>query len=150
MKKSVIVFLIVFSCNQLFSQESEISLIKQTINNMFLAMKNSDTVLLKSCFTNSVILQTIAVKNEKVEVKNEAIEKFLKSIAGLPKGHADEQISFETIKVDGNLASVWTPYQFFFNGKFSHCGVNSFQLVKTQNSWKIQYIIDTRRKNNCL
>lgn len=150
MKKSVIVFLIAFSCNQLFSQESEISLIKQTINNMFLAMKNSDTVLLKSCFTNSVILQIIAVKNEKVEVKNEAIEKFLKSIAGLPKGHADEQISFETIKVDGNLASVWTPYQFFFNGKFSHCGVNSFQLVKTQKSWKIQYIIDTRRKNNCL
>lgn len=150
MKKSVIVFLIAFSCNQLFSQESEISLIKQTINNMFLAMKNSDTVLLKSCFTDSVILQTIAVKNEKVAVKNEAIEKFLKSIASLPKGHADEQISFETIKVDGNLASVWTPYQFFFNGKFSHCGVNSFQLVKTQNSWKIQYIIDTRRKNNCL
>jgi hypothetical protein len=44
---------------------------------------------------------------------------------------------------------VWTPYRFIFNGKFSHCGVNSFTLVKLNGEWKINYVIDTRRKEKC-
>jgi len=60
-----------------------------------------------------------------------------------------KKITFSNILIDGNLASVWTPYEFYFKGQFSHCGVNSFQLVKSNNEWKIQYIIDTRRKDNC-
>jgi hypothetical protein len=67
----------------------------------------------------------------------------------LPKGAADEQIVFETVKVDDDLAMVWTPYRFIFNGKFSHCGVNSFTLVKLNGEWKINYVIDTRRKEKC-
>jgi hypothetical protein len=47
------------------------------------------------------------------------------------------------------MATAWTPYNFYFNGKFSHCGVNNFVLVKQDNGWKIQYIIDTRRRQGC-
>jgi len=67
----------------------------------------------------------------------------------MPKDAADERIVFETIRIDGPLASVWTPYNFYYEGKFSHCGVNSFQLVKINGEWKIQYLIDTRRKQGC-
>ena len=66
------------------------------------------------------------------------------------KNSLEERITFSSIHIDGNLASVWTPYQFYFQGKFSHCGVNSFQMVKENGEWKIQYIIDTRRKDNCI
>jgi hypothetical protein len=37
-------------------------------------------------------------------------------------------------------------YTFYLNGDESHTGTNSFQLVRTSEGWKIQYIIDTRRK----
>jgi hypothetical protein len=47
------------------------------------------------------------------------------------------------------MAAAWTPYRFYRNGEFSHCGVNSFQLVKMAEGWKIVYIIDTRRKEPC-
>jgi hypothetical protein len=67
----------------------------------------------------------------------------------MPKGAADERISFETVKIDGPLAIVWAPYNFFFNGQFSHCGMDSFQLVRFGKEWKIQYIIDTRRRTGC-
>jgi hypothetical protein len=62
---------------------------------------------------------------------------------------ADERITFETIKIDGPLAVAWTPYKFYYEGKFSHCGVNSFQLVRLNGAWKIQYLIDTRRRTGC-
>jgi len=60
-----------------------------------------------------------------------------------------EKILSYTIKVDGNLASVWTPYEFYNNQKFSHCGANSFQLFNNNGNWEIIYLVDTRRKNNC-
>ncbi|HUM64696.1 MAG TPA: hypothetical protein PLV32_02570, partial [Chitinophagaceae bacterium] len=74
---------------------------------------------------------------------------FVQLVGSLKKDSADERISFETIRVDGPLAIVWTPYHFYYNGRFSHCGVNSFQLVRFEGVWKIQYLIDTRRRQGC-
>jgi hypothetical protein len=113
-------------------------------------MKKSDTMLIKSTMTEGVIFQTIARNKEgDTYVKTENVAAFLTSIATPRKDIADERITFETIKIDGALASVWTPYKFYMGEKFSHCGANSFQLVRQNGLWKIQDIIDTRRKNGC-
>ncbi|ALR30867.1 hypothetical protein ATE47_10150 [Chryseobacterium sp. IHB B 17019] len=119
--------------------------IEKPIRNLFIAMKNADPELLKTTFSDTAILQTIT----KDGVKNEEIKDFIASISKYSKGDLDERIVIEAIHTDGNLASVFTPYSFYFKGKFSHCGANSFQLVKQNGEWKIQYLIDTRRKENC-
>jgi len=129
-----------------FSQTSEEDLVKTTVSQLFMGMKTSDSVLIKKSFSNNAVLQTIRKTGE---VKNENINDFAISISKAEKQSLDERITFSNILIDGNLASVWTPYEFYFKGQFSHCGVNSFQLVKINNEWKIQYIIDTRRKDNC-
>lgn len=129
-----------------FSQSSEELQIKASINSLFDGMKTSDSTKVSNAFSKTAVLQTIAKNGE---VKNENIKDFAVSISKAAKGSLDERITFSNILIDGNLASVWTPYEFYYQGKFSHCGVNSFQLVKTNNEWKIQYIIDTRRKDNC-
>ncbi len=132
-----------------YSQTAEDS-VKAVINKMFEAMKNADAGSLKSCFSDSMMLQTIIKNNEgNVLVKNESIKDFIELIGKLTKGAADERIIFETIKVDSDLAIAWTPYNFYYNSQFSHCGVNSFQLVHFPDGWKIQYIIDTRRNQGC-
>lgn len=129
-----------------FSQTSEDDLVKATVSQLFNGMKTSDSVLIKKSFHKNAVLQTITKTSE---VKNESIEDFVLSISKAEKGSLDERISFSNILIDGNLASVWALYEFYYKGQFSHCGVNSFQLVKSNNEWKIQYIIDTRRKDNC-
>lgn len=122
--------------------------VKATINRLFEGMKNADTTLLKSAFGDSPILQTIATnKKGKIYVRSEKYGGFVKFIGEQKAGEADERIEFETIRIDGPLAMAWTPYQFYYKGKFRHCGVNSFQLVRLEGEWKIQYLIDTRRKN---
>lgn len=113
-------------------------------------MKNADQSLFKTVFSDNAILQTITSDKEgKTIVTSESVLEFGDFIAKVKKDSADERISFETIKIDGPLAIAWTPYHFYFNGKFSHCGVNSFQLVRINGEWKIQYIIDTRRRAGC-
>lgn len=120
--------------------------IAQVIQNMFTAINKSDTNLLKTCFTPTSILQTIANKNGIIEIKTEQLQNFISSIGIQKPGALDERIKIDKLLIDAELASVWTPYEFYYNQKYSHKGVNSFQLVKRTDGWKIQYIIDTRRK----
>lgn len=129
-----------------FAQTPEEGLIKATVNGLFDGMKTSDSAKINKAFSKTAILQTITKNGE---VKNENIKDFAISISKAEKGSLEERIIISNILIDGNLASVWTPYEFYYQGKFSHCGVNSFQLVKSNNEWKIQYIIDTRRKDHC-
>jgi hypothetical protein len=107
--------------------------------------------MLKDAFADSAVLQTIVYRRQDGSffVRNEKVDDFIKSISSAKKDSLDERITFETLKVDGPLASVWTPYKFYYAGNFSHCGVNSFQLVRINGRWKIQYLIDTRRRQDC-
>lgn len=133
-----------------FSQ-TPVDLVKTVINTMFSAMKTGDSLLLTQCFADSAILQTVAKnKSGKVTVRSDKVSGFVRQVVSLQKGDADERITFDIVKVDADLAIVWTPYQFYYKGTFSHCGVNSFQLVRINGHWKIQYIIDTRRQDNCI
>jgi tetratricopeptide (TPR) repeat protein len=54
-----------------------------------------------------------------------------------------------TVMVHGTVASVWTPYDFHVNGEFSHCGVDAFNLVKTDDGWRIASIVWTVEPTGC-
>ena len=149
--KAILVFLtFTLSLNIAVKAQNAEDSVKAVVNNLFTAMKNSDSLLLKTCFADKSILQTITKNKEGViSVKDESLHEFASSISTQPKGSLDEQIVFDVVKIDGPLAIAWTPYNFYYNGKFLHCGVNSFQLVRIGGEWKIQYLIDTWRKVGC-
>jgi len=124
--------------------------VKAVVKQLFDGMRNSDPAMIRSSFADSAILQSIAGNKEgKTIIMNENLDEFAKSISKIKKGAADEQITFESIKIDGPLAMVWTPYKFYYEGNFNHCGVDCFQVVRINGAWKIQYLIDTRRKQPC-
>ena len=139
MKK--IFFLLISSFS--FAQYTSEKEIVKPIENLFIAMKSADSLGVKNAFSGSAIMQTFG-KNQ--EIRTDKVEDFAKQVGASQAGDLDERFTISKILVDGNMASVWVPYQFYYKGNFSHCGVNSFQLAKINNEWKIQYIIDTRRK----
>lgn len=125
--------------------------IKEAISQLFEGMSAFDSSLVKSVFAPDATLQTI-VKNDhqNTVVKRENLSSFLKAIGTKLDGVIfDERIISYDIKVDGDMAMVWTPYHFYMGDVFSHCGVNLFTMVKTASKWKILNITDTRRKNDC-
>ena len=142
MKK--IFFLLISSFS--FAQNTSEKEIIKPIETLFNAMKSADSLGVKNAFSGSAIMQTFG-KNQ--EIRTDKVEDFAKQVGTAKIGDLDERFTISKILVDGNMASVWVPYQFYYKGNFSHCGVNSFQLVKINDEWKIQYIIDTRRKDNC-
>jgi Putative lumazine-binding len=132
------------------SAQSSQDSIKAIVNQLFEGMKSSDAAMVQSAFADSAVLQSVAqTRDGKISIENDQVAAFASLIGGLKKGAADEQIVFARIEFDGPLAMVWAPYKFYFDGKFSHCGVDSFQLVRINGHWKIQYLIDTRRRQGC-
>lgn len=149
MKKMLFLFLMSAFGTALKAQTTEDS-IKNTINDLFKGMLNVDQQLMRSSFADSAILQTIARNFEgKMVVENQTVEGFIAVVSRLEKGAADERLTYDVIRVDGPLAIVWAYYDLIYKGKFSHCGYDSFQLVRLNGKWKIQYLIDTRRRTGC-
>ena len=143
MRKKIF-FSIVASFIFLHSYAQDTTGIKKVIDQMFIAMKNSDTILLKSCFTSNTVIQTIQSSSLGAVVKEASVQSFINSIGKQPVGALDEKIIYDKILVNKELASVWAPYKLYIKGQYVHQGVDSFQVVLTKEGWKIQYLIDTR------
>lgn len=135
----------------LCAQDTEKLAVQKTIETFFEGFHQQDSIAIKATVANEVLLQTIAKDSVGNDfVRTEDFSKFIKSIVGIPETMKfKETIKSYSIQVDGPMANAWTAYEFHVNDKFSHCGVNSFQLVKQEDKWKIIYLIDTRRKEGC-
>lgn len=124
--------------------------VMQAVAGLFNAMRDADSAAVLRAFHPAAVLQTIVNHDDgTAEVRTQPLAGFVTSVGRQAPGALDERIMFDMVRVDGDLASVWTPYLFNYNGSLSHCGVNSFQLVKAGDEWKIHYLIDTRRKTGC-
>ena len=141
------VFILLFFGFSVGISAQEETAIKQTISTFFEGLQTGDTLKIQSVCHKEMKLQSIMEKNTVGALSYQSNSDFYKSIAAIPKNlKIEERLLSYNIQVDGTMANVWTPYEFYVNNKFSHKGVNAFTLFKDNDQWKIVYLIDTRRK----
>ena len=150
MNKTILAIFLLSSLAVSSQQNSELE-VKQTIERFFEGFHNQDSTVMRSVLASKPILQTIGQDAEgNVRVRDVPFDALIKAIVSIPDSVAfEERINSYKIRVDGPMANAWTAYEFWRNDTFSHCGVNSFQLYHDGSSWKILYLIDTRRKEDC-
>ncbi|MGB0896378.1 MAG: nuclear transport factor 2 family protein [Flavobacteriaceae bacterium] len=132
-----------------FSQTAEEYKVKYAIETFFDGFHQSDSLKMRSVMHPKMTLQSIQPnKDGKQSLVSQDVDGFVKLVAQYAKlrNWEEELLSF-TYEIDGDLAQVWCPYNFYLNGMLSHCGANSFQLFYQDKQWKIVSILDTRRKN---
>lgn len=140
------IFLLLFlaSSSLIFSQEKEV---QKTIDDFFVGLNSKDTTAIRKQCYKDIVVQTILKTKIGNQLKTDNFNDFLVSIATIPtEVIIEEKLLDYKIEVDGNLAHVWTPYEFYVNGVLSHKGVNSFTLFKENFDWQIIHVIDTRRR----
>jgi len=147
----LICLLLIFCSSLLNAQDNEKAEVKNSIELFFDGFHNQDSTVIKSTTSPGIIMQTIGLDKEGASVvKTSEFHNFLKSIVSIPDTTKfQEKLLSYQIQIDGRMANAWTPYEFWINDTLSHCGVNSFQLHKQDGDWKIIYIIDTRRREDC-
>jgi hypothetical protein len=149
-----IVFLVFIAtghlCAQSSASEEELK-VKQAVDTFFEGFHKGDTLLMRTVLADKVVMQsTFNNENGENVLQDSNMNDFVKAIAKRPVDQKwDERLLDYKIQIDGTMANVWTPYEFWLNDSFSHCGVNSFQLFNDNGQWKIIYLIDTRRREGC-
>jgi hypothetical protein len=121
--------------------------VQKTIETFFEGFHAKDTIIIKSVCSETLILQSISESSKGNKLSNENANKFYNSIAKIPADlKFEEKLLSYNIQIDGAMANVWTPYEFYLNGILSHKGVNAFTLYQEGSTWKVIHLIDTRRK----
>ena len=76
---------------------------------------------------------------------------FQEYLDGLKNAQEDwlERMWDPEVRIQGEIAMVWTPYDFHRNGAFSHCGIDAFNLMKIDGVWKITGGSYTVERSGC-
>jgi hypothetical protein len=88
------------------------------------------------------------VLSGKPVVRSSTHREYLDRLAGR-KEEVLERTWQPEVKVRGGIATVWAPYDFWKDGAFSHCGVDAFDLVETDEGWKIAGGVYTVETEGC-
>ena len=112
-------------------------------------MRAADSSAVASVFADNGRLVSTGNRNGAPMMQETPIAAFAGAVGKAQPNSWDERIWDVMIHVNGNLATAWTPYAFYHDGNFSHCGVNAFHIVKLAGGWKILQITDTRQREGC-
>jgi hypothetical protein len=119
------------------------------VRQLFDGMRKGDSSAVRTAFHPQAFLATAMTRQGAPTLQVDTLDGFVRAV-GTPHDEVwDERVHSEKVEIDGPLASVWTEYSFYAGDKFSHCGVDAFQLAKTPDGWRIIVLTDTRRREGC-
>lgn len=122
-----------------FSQSTDTagrSAVIGVIDNFFLALEKKDTILYGGIVRPDGQIWTVRRLNDslKTSMRNFSADKV--RLVNMNAVIEEKPLSYE-ISVHNDIAVAWVPYTLSLSGKFSHCGVDVFTLLKTIHGWQI-------------
>jgi len=131
--------------------DSDEAAVMEVVNDLFDAMRARDGEAAAAVFhPDARLVSTGARPDGTPTVQVMPVDGFVGAVGG--EGDPWNEPIFDTeVRIDGNLAQVWTFYRFYAGETFSHCGFNSILLVRDADAsgWKIVHLADTRRTEGC-
>jgi hypothetical protein len=115
---------------------------------LFDAMARRDTVAARALLLPGSQFVSLRSTGQAATPRQQSDSAFLRSLASGSQ-RLLERMWTPTVHVHGALAVVWAPYDFHIDGKFSHCGVDTFSLLHTAGGWQISGIVYTVETTGC-
>jgi len=119
------------------------------IHQLFDGMRAGDSTAVRAAFDPIARLVRTSNKDGVPSHRIMPVDDFVNAVGTPHKAMWDERIWDVKTDVRDNLASVWMKFAFFAGDEFSHCGVNSVELVNTSDGWKILHLADTTQREGC-
>jgi hypothetical protein len=107
---------------------------------LFAAMRAKDAAAIRALFTPEGQLVAIDKPRNGEGLSTTRVftaEAFAKLISEAKAAEFIEKMAEPKVEIFGDMALVYGRYTFHVGDKFSHCGTNSFHLVRTIDGWKI-------------
>jgi hypothetical protein len=116
---------------------------------LFDAMRKRDSTAVRAVFAPEARMVGVQERDGQVNLRYMNPNDFVRAVGAAPSPPWDERIYDPEVRVDGRVATVWVKYDFLAGDKWSHCGIDAFQLVKLADGWKITQLADTRQTTGC-
>lgn len=130
------------------AQTPEEAAVRAVLDRVFSGMAEADSARVRSAFAEGARFALLTSPEDGGTVRYSAVKSWLAAIAA-SANRWEERIHDVEIRVDDTVASAWTPYTFLLDGAVRHCGINSIELLRTADGWKITQLSDTRRTEGC-
>lgn len=122
--------------------------VREVLDRVFTGMAEADSAGIRSALAEGARFALVASPDEASTIRYSSPDGWLAAVAD-SQNRWEERIYDVAIRVDDTMASAWTPYVFLLDGAVRHCGVNSIELLKARDGWKITQLSDTRRTEGC-
>lgn len=110
------------------------------VNRLFAGMKAKSAEQIRSVFASDVHFLAIDKPRDGKGISKSRTstgEAFVKMISESKSADYIEKMISPEARIEGDLATVSGRYTFYVGDKFSHCGMDVFNLVRTDTGWKI-------------
>ena len=118
------------------------------VQRLFDAMATRDTASARALLLPGARVVSVRTGSGPAVPRVQSDTAFVRSI-GSATDVLHERMWNPLVRVHGGLADLWAPYDFHRGGRFSHCGVDSFALVRAPNGWLIAGITYTVEPTGC-
>ncbi|MGB2751762.1 MAG: nuclear transport factor 2 family protein [Pyrinomonadaceae bacterium] len=111
-----------------------------TVDQLFAAMKAKSAEQIKAVFAPDVHFLAIDKPRDGKGISKSRVmtgEAFAKMISEAKGPDFIEKMISPEARISGDMAVVSGRYTFYVGEKFSHCGTDTFNLVRTEAGWKI-------------
>jgi len=114
----------------------------------FEAMTAKDVAQSSAVMTPDGVLYGYRENDDGLQIVRPTHANYLEGLAGR-ENELVERFWDPEVLLHDRMAVVWTPYDLYIDGDFSHCGIDSFSLLKTNEGWKITGIVFSMEAENC-
>jgi hypothetical protein len=147
----IFIFFSILTTQQSPAPEEKVDPAKEAlavVTRLFEAMQAKDAEGIRATFVPEGQLAVTQKRNGQTTVRIVTADAFAKSISE-GKGVYRERMYKPEALVTGDLVTVRGRYGFYVDDRFSHCGLNSFHLMRTQQGWKIVNAASTLEFDEC-
>ena len=138
-------FCLLASCSP---QDPEEQAIIDTVERFFSALATRNANLAKEVLFHEGVSFSVRKEEGAFQIRTMPHLQMIDSLSS-PGQQMLERMWKPKVLLHDRIAILWTKYDFHLEGKFSHCGVDAFNLIKTSQGWKISGIIYSVEKEGC-
>jgi hypothetical protein len=118
------------------------------VKRLFETMQAKQTDALRELFVPEGRLVSTFARQGQPAMRLLTLDDFVKLVAETKEPYRERMFGPE-VRVSGDMATVWGRYDFHVGARLTNCGVNSLQLLRTQQGWKIVNIASTIITQGC-
>ncbi len=118
------------------------------VNRFFAGMKARDTVMMASVTHPGATIAAADYPGGEVRIGGGVAAEQFASIASMAEAPNERFLASEVWQ-DGDIATVWGPYEISLGARTLHCGYDGFNMVRANGAWQFAGAVYSARPDGC-